>query len=104
MAVVILHNHPSTQTFSIQDIRFFIEFSALEVMVAVSNQGAVHYLRREENYELKKAIALFNECAEDLKKDSPLTGGILRHCHFWQRAVKWEYIIVRRLRVWKVMF
>lgn len=72
-AVVILHNHPSTQTFSIQDIRFFIEFSALEVMVVVSNQGAVHYLRREENYELKKTIALFNECVEGLKKDSPLT-------------------------------
>lgn len=45
----------------------------LEVMVVVSNQGAVHYLRREENYELKRAIALFNECAKDLKKDSPLT-------------------------------
>ncbi len=37
VAVVILHNHPSTQTFSIQDIRFFIEFSVLEVMVVVSN-------------------------------------------------------------------
>lgn len=61
VAVVILHNHPSTQTFSIQDIRFFIEFSVLEVMVVVSNQGTVHYLRREEDYDLKKAVALFNE-------------------------------------------
>lgn len=73
VAVVVLHNHPSTQTFSIQDIRFFIEFSVLEVMVVVSNQGTVHYLKREESYDLKKAAALFNECVEDLKKDSPLT-------------------------------
>ena len=55
VAVVVLHNHPSTQTFSIQDIRFFIEFSVKEVMVVVSNQGTIHYLRREENYNLKKA-------------------------------------------------
>lgn len=73
VAVVVLHNHPSTQTFSIQDIRFFIEFSVLEVMVVVSNQGTVHYLKREESYDLKKAAALFNECVENLKKDSPLT-------------------------------
>lgn len=73
VAVVVLHNHPSIQTFSIQDIRFFIEFSVLEVMVVVSDQGTVHYLRREESYDLKKAISLFNECVEGLKKDSPLT-------------------------------
>ena len=73
VAVVVLHNHPSTQTFSIQDIRFFIEFSVKEVMVVVSNQGTIHYLRREENYNLKKAAALFNECVENLEKDSPLT-------------------------------
>lgn len=73
VVVVVLHNHPSTQTFSIQDIRFFLEFPVLEVMVVVSNQGAVHYLRREESYDLKKAVALFNECVEDLGKDSPLT-------------------------------
>lgn len=39
----------------------------------VSNQGTVHYLKRENGYDLKKAVTLFNECAEDLKKDSPLT-------------------------------
>lgn len=71
-AVVILHNHPSTQTFSIQDIRFFIEFSTLEIMVVVSNQGTVHYLRREESYNVKNAVSLFNECARNLKKESPL--------------------------------
>lgn len=73
VAVVVLHNHPSTQTFSIQDIRFFIEFPALEVMAVVSNQGTVHYLRREDSYDLKKASALFNQCVGDLKKDSPIT-------------------------------
>lgn len=86
VAVVVLHNHPSTQTFSIQDIRFFIEFSVLEVMVVVSNQGTVHYLKREESYDLKKAAALFNECVEDLKKDSPLTEIYLASLLFLARS------------------
>lgn len=30
-------------------------------------------MKREESYDLKKAVALFNECVEDLGKDSPLT-------------------------------
>ena len=50
-----------------------MEFSVLEVMVVVSNQGTVHYMRREENYDL-------------------------------QKAAKQEFIIVRRLAAWKVMF
>lgn len=86
VAVVILHNHPSTQTFSIQDIRFFIEFSALEVMAVVSNQGMVHYLRREESYDLKKATDLFNECVADLKKDSRLTEIYLAALSFLARS------------------
>ena len=86
VAVVVLHNHPSTQTFSIQDIRFFIEFSVKEVMVVVSNQGTIHYLRREENYNLKKAAALFNECVENLEKDSPLTEVYLASLSFLAKS------------------
>ena len=86
VAVVVLHNHPSTQTFSIQDIRFFIEFSVKEVMVVVSNQGTIHYLRLEENYNLKKAAALFNECVENLEKDSPLTEVYLASLSFLAKS------------------
>lgn len=86
VAIVVLHNHPSTQTFSIQDIRFFIEFSVKEVMVVVSNQGTIHYLRREENYNLKKAAALFNECVENLEKDSPLTEVYLASLSFLAKS------------------
>ena len=86
VAIVVLHNHPSTQTFSIQDIRFFIKFSVKEVMVVVSNQGTIHYLRREENYNLKKAAALFNECVENLEKDSPLTEVYLASLSFLAKS------------------
>ena len=52
----------------------------------VSNQGTVHYMRREESYDLKKAAALFNECVEDLKKDSPLTEIYLASLLFLARS------------------
>ena len=36
VAVVVLHNHPSTQTFSLQDIQFFLQYPMLEVIVFFS--------------------------------------------------------------------
>ena len=73
VAVVILHNHPSTQTFSLQDIQFFIEFPMIEVMVVVSNQGTVHYLKRDKDYNVNLAIELFKECIDGLAKNSPMS-------------------------------
>jgi proteasome lid subunit RPN8/RPN11 len=72
VAIVVLHNHPSTQTFSLQDIQFFIQYPMLEVIVVVSNQGTVHYLKRDKEYDYKQAFQLFRECIEDLNQNSPV--------------------------------
>ena len=72
VAVVVLHNHPSTQTFSLQDIQFFLQYPMLEVIVVVSNQGTVHYMMREEEYDYKMAFLLFRECISDLNSNSPI--------------------------------
>lgn len=72
VAVVVLHNHPSTQTFSLQDIQFFLEYSMLEVIVVVSNQGTVHYMMRDKGYDYTKAFQLFGECIADLTRVSPI--------------------------------
>ena len=72
VAVVVLHNHPESQTFSLQDIQFFIEYPMIEVIVVVSNQGTVHYLMREEQYDYKKAFELFKDCIDGLNKESTI--------------------------------
>lgn len=82
VAVVVLHNHPSTQTFSLQDIQFFIEYPMIEVIVVVSNQGTVHYLKRDKEYDYKKAFQLFRECIEDLHKNSPVVEQYLASLSF----------------------
>lgn len=67
-----MQNHPSTQTFSLQDIQFFLQYPMLEVIVVVSNQGTVHYMMRENEYDYKKAFQLFKECISELTPNSPV--------------------------------
>lgn len=71
VVVVLLHNHPSTQTFSLEDVQFFIQHPMLEVIVVVSNQGTVHYLKRDKNFDYDKVAVLFRECIQGLKRNSP---------------------------------
>ena len=68
--VIILHNHPSTQTLSIEDIRFFLHFSTVKVISVVSNQGTVHYLMKTDKYEYDTAKKLYNECVFNLNIES----------------------------------
>lgn len=72
VAVVLLHNHPSTQTFSLEDIQFFLQYPHIEVIVVVSNQGTVHYLMRDNDYDVNKAFDLFKECIEGLDENSSM--------------------------------
>ena len=44
---VVFHNHPSTQSFSITDLRYFLENSSIKVFGVVSNLGNVEILYRK---------------------------------------------------------
>lgn len=71
VAVILLHNHPSTQTFSLEDVQFFVQHPMLEVIVVVSNQGTVHYLKRDKDFDYDKVVVLFRECIQGLTRNSP---------------------------------
>ena len=47
--VVVMHNHPSTQSFSLQDYSYFLTYSFINVFGIVSNQGQVELLIRPFN-------------------------------------------------------
>ncbi len=68
--IIILHNHPSIQTLSIEDIRFFLHFATIKVISVVSNYGAVHYLMKTDKYEYESAKDLYNENVKGLNKGS----------------------------------
>lgn len=68
--VVVLHNHPSTQTFSLEDIFFFLTYATIKVIVVVSNQGTIHYLSKDLSYNFENAYNLFMECTQVTSKIS----------------------------------
>lgn len=70
IAVVVLHNHPSIQTFSLTDISFFLQYDNLKMMSVVSNYGKVHYLYKDKNFDLEEAVILWKQCTVELGKNS----------------------------------
>ena len=46
----VMHNHPRNSSYSITDIRFFIEEHKIKTFTIVKNNGGVEYLTRGENY------------------------------------------------------
>ena len=66
IAIVVVHNHPSTQTLSLEDIGFFLHFASVRIMVVVTNLGTIHYISKDEEYDYRNANDLLKECQEDL--------------------------------------
>ena len=62
MPIAVLHNHPSTQTLSLENVRFFLHFESIKVMVVVTNQGIVHYLCKDKRYDYFVSMELYKEC------------------------------------------
>ncbi|MBR1862305.1 MAG: hypothetical protein IJ796_10705 [Lachnospiraceae bacterium] len=84
--VAIIHNHPSTQTLSLQDVNLFLSNISVRLIVVVSNQGTVHYLWKDKNYSFSVAKELYNSCVEDLTSSSSVSESyaasldFLTHC------------------------
>ncbi len=70
-AVAVLHNHPSTQTLSLEDISFLLRYASIRFMLVVTNQGIIHYLCKEADFSFEAARYLFNECVADITPNSP---------------------------------
>ena len=57
-SLVYLHNHPSTNNFSVADIDTFICEGSIKAMSVITNQGEVYVLNKKSNYEYNKARQL----------------------------------------------
>lgn len=86
-AVVLLHNHPSLSLISLEDIRFFLEHWGIQLMVIVSNLGAISYISKSRTFNSYKAIELLNDCitknnmATDLKGKADAVKYFIQNCH-----------------------
>ncbi len=57
-SLAFLHNHPSTNNFSLADIATFLQTKELGLMSVVTNQGEVHVLRKSDSFNFRYAINL----------------------------------------------
>lgn len=72
IAIVVLHNHPSIQTFSLTDISFFLQYDNVRMMSVVSNYGKVHYLYKDKGFDLDEAVVLWKNCTAELNEKSKI--------------------------------
>lgn len=86
VVLVLLHNHPSTRTFSLDDISYMMIFQAIEYMIVVSNQGTIHYLKKEKDYSVKNAKILYNECVKQNKNAVTIEGKYVTALEFLKRC------------------
>lgn len=59
--LMYLHNHPSTNQFSLADIDAFIVREKIGLMSVVTNQGEVYILHKTNRYSYDKAIEILKE-------------------------------------------
>ena len=59
-SLIYLHNHPSTNSFSVGDIDTFVCERAVKAMSVVTNQGEVYVLNKLENYSFEGTKKLLN--------------------------------------------
>lgn len=63
-SLIYMHNHPSTNNFSVADIDTFICEGAIKTMSVVTNQGEVYALNKVDGYEYNKARELMRSVLE----------------------------------------
>lgn len=87
VAVIVLHNHPTPQTLSFEDLAVFFSYASIKMMIVVSNQGKIHYITKKANYEYSKAYALMEKYSEllgqakDLDEAYSETKKLLKECN-----------------------
>ena len=58
--ILLLHNHPSTNNFSLPDIVTLLRYAQVKMMSVVTNQGDVHILCKTVSFEYDTAKEIFN--------------------------------------------
>ncbi|MBR3623473.1 MAG: hypothetical protein IKN43_09035 [Selenomonadaceae bacterium] len=59
--IMYLHNHPSTNSFSLVDIMAFISQGEISLLSVVTNQGEVYILYKSSKYDFSVSSELFKE-------------------------------------------
>lgn len=62
-SIVFIHNHPRNGLFSSVDLRSFVENHSIFAMLAIGNDGNIHMMRKEKEFDSYKILLTYNENA-----------------------------------------
>lgn len=84
-SLIYLHNHPSTNTFSVGDIDTFACERAIKAISVVTNQGEVYILNKLDNYSFKETKKILNDIYDSFPKgeidDKEFVSKFLKQCN-----------------------
>lgn len=84
-SLIYMHNHPSTNNFSIGDIDTFVCESAIKTISVVTNQGEVYTLNKVKGYDYNKTRNLlsdiFNSFSDEEIDDKEFVLEFLKRCN-----------------------
>ncbi|WP_035796656.1 hypothetical protein [Butyrivibrio sp. MB2005] len=66
-SLILLHNHPSTGTFSAKDLRTFCNNDSLYIMTVVGNDGSVYVLVKDVGFDPSGVLIEYGKLAEQYK-------------------------------------
>jgi len=84
--IIVMHNHPSLSDFSLLDIKFFLKYESVKMMIVITNLGSITYIVKKNNYNYFKAVELLNESvnlnnsAKNLKDLQKAADYFLKNC------------------------
>lgn len=85
--VVSMHNHPSVSHISVADMRFFLQYGSIRLLVIVTNLGSISYMVKSRRYDYVKAVRLLNQTiqlhnkASDLKEHQKAARYFISNCY-----------------------
>lgn len=82
---IAIHNHPSGETFSLQDISFFAINDQMRVLTAVGNNGVVHLIEKAEDYDF---AGLYHLLKDSIEKVPDFQAEPQKYVSFMERFLK----------------
>ena len=82
-----MHNHPSVSLISVADMRFFLQYGSIRLLVIVTNLGSISYMVKSRRYDYVKAVRLLNQTiqlhnkASDLKEHQKAARYFISNCY-----------------------
>ena len=91
-SLMLLHNHPSTGTFSAVDLRAFCNNDSVYIMTAVGNDGSVYVLQKDIGFNPSRLLLEYGKLAEEYKAQGYKYNATMAVKHLLKNAENYNMI------------